>query len=157
MSAHPMVVVEAGVSLALPAETPSTLSKEEGRPDVRRYFPGGPAVYAVSAVVTDLPPLDAVGLAAGDVVSLYRTHDGFLRTPRPAPDVEGAAEAILLDFVWQDSHGVLMHSVVLIVGVAGKTVVVHGAFPELHGAEVLREVETTVLSCRLGNEVIGKS
>ena len=158
MANNSTLVVEQGVSLALPIETRSTLSQEDGRPDVRRFFPGGPAVYAVSSMATtDVPPIDAVGLAAGDVVSVYRVYEGYSRTVRPAPQIEGAEEAMLLDFVWEDSSGVLMHSLVVVAGVPGRTIVVHGALPELHGRDALSAMEATLMSCHLNEGLLEQS
>ncbi len=147
--------IEGGVTLALPPDTPSTLTQEDGEPDVRRLFPGGPAVFAVSVLPNTKSPADAVGEAAGDVVLAYRSHPGYIRTSRPYPTIEGADDAVLLDFEWQDSHGVQMHSLVLVAASAHSTVVVHGAMPVIHGTAALEEMAATVLSCSLTDEAGG--
>lgn len=100
-------------------------------------------------------PEDAVGLAAGDIVYAYRRSENFSRTTRTAPQIPGAAFAMLLDFVWDDRNGVRMHSLVLVAGQPNRTVVVHGALPELQGPGALEEMEATLLSCRLTDQPVG--
>lgn len=136
-------------ALALPEQTRSTLSHSDGRPDVARLFPEGPAVYAVSVLPTEGPTVDAVGLAAGDLVYTYRRKEGFSRTSRPEPLIDGATDAMLLDFEWDDQGGVRMHSLALVAGRPNDVVVVHGAMPALHGDDALAAMESTMLSCRL--------
>ena len=145
-------IVESGVTLALPPDTPSTLTQEDGQPDVRRLFPGGPAVFAVSVLPNTKAPADAVGEAAGDVVLAYRSHPGYERTSRPYPTIAVADDAVLLDFQWQDSNGVQMHSLVLVAASTRVTVVVHGALPAIHGTAALDDMAATVLSCMLTEE-----
>ena len=122
------------------------------QPDVRRLFPGGPAVFAVSVLTSTRPAVEAVGEAAGDVVLAYRGRPGYIRTARPYPEIEGADDAVLLDFEWQDSNGVSMHSLVLVAASSRTTVVVHGALPTIHGSVELEAMSDTVLSCRLLDE-----
>ena len=149
------IVIDGGISLALPPDTRSTLTRVEDQPDVRRFFPEGPAVYAVSVAESTGSPEDAVGLAAGDIVYAYRRSENFSRTTRTAPQIPGAVFAMLLDFVWDDRNGVRMHSLVLVAGQPNRTVVVHGALPELQGPGALEEMEATLLSCRLTDQPVG--
>lgn len=144
-----------GVSLALAPDAPSTLEEAVGRAAVRRFFPGGPAVYALSLFPT-AEPVDGVQSAAGDLVMAYRPRSGFSRTSRATVHVPGAAEALLLDFEWKDSDGVPMHSLALIAATSEHTMVLHGTLPVLHGPEALAAMEATILATSMQNEGVGR-
>lgn len=138
-----------GVSVGLPVGTPSTLEESVGRPSVRRFFPGGPAVYALTVGPTGTNAVDAVQSAAGDVVAAYRVRPGFSRTSRPTLEVAGAEEALLLDFEWEDSRGVTMRSLVVVAANADRFAVLHGALPMLHGPDAAADTERVLRSLDL--------
>ncbi len=148
MSELPELAVD-GVIIGLSPETPSTLQVTEGRPAVRRYFPGGAAVYALSVTPTASDAVSAVEEAAGDLLLAYRSRPAYSRTSRPSVAIEGAEEARLLDFQWTDSHGVLMHSVAVVAANSTVTMVLIGAVPELHGPEAVAAVEVVLTASRL--------
>ena len=149
MVAELIPVADGSLLLRIAAGAPSTHQVSADGPDVWRYFPDGPAVFAVSVSAEEGDPEERVGAAAGDVVLAYRSRPSFRRDSREWPSVIGADVAALLDFVWEDEGGVLMHSLVLVASDATRTVVVHGAFPDVHGQQVLADTEAAVLSCQL--------
>lgn len=137
------------VVLALADDVPRTKEEREGAPVVHRFFPGGPAVYALSVLPADAGATAAVETAAGDILGIYRQRAGYRRVSRPPVAVAGADDAVLLDFTWADGHGVTMHSLALVAAVSDRVIVLHGAIPALHGPEVLADVESTLLATRL--------
>lgn len=145
MSASTNVVV-ADVTLAVPSDSPATREQQDGRADVWRFFPGGPAVYAISVHDTDGDHRRAVEDAAGSLLGAYRTRPGYSRVSRPKVHPSGFEDAVLLDFHWDESHGSSMHSAALVAAWGTRVVVVHGTVPASQPNDVYAAMEAVVCS-----------
>ena len=141
-------ILDGSALLELPPETRSTTEESPGRPTTYRYFPAGPAVYGASLELVDGP--DPVSAAAGSLIAAYRRREGYSRTSHQSPVIEGADEAALLEFGWQDRNGVEMRSFAVVASVGERVVVVYGTLPSIHGETAAMAVRDTVLSLRLG-------
>ncbi len=139
-------LVVAGVVLSLPAESAATREQQNGRADIWRVFPGGPAVYAISAFETDGDARGAVEDAGGRLIGMYRDRPGYSRVSRPKVHPSGFEDAVLLDFRWEESHGSLMHSAALVAAWGTRVVVVHGTVPASQPADVYEAMEAVVCS-----------
>lgn len=151
MSDERVSIGTTGVTLHIEPNGAATVERRPGTPDVYRFFTGGPAVIAASVNPSADVAADGVSTAAGKLVAAYHDKPRYSRTSRMSPDLSGATESTLLDFQWEDDHGVLMHSVAIVAADSSSVVVVHGSLPELHGDSAFRAVETIVLSCEIGS------
>lgn len=141
-------VVLDDITIGIRADSPATCEQQDERSDVWRYFPGGPAVYAVSVSDTEAEARVAVESAAGDLLGVYRTRPGYSRVSRPKVHLEGFDDAVLLDFRWAERHGAEMHSVALVAAWGTRVVVVHGTVPASQPSDEYEAMERVVLSCR---------
>jgi hypothetical protein len=147
VSEQRVVLGDSGVTIVLPEQARETIERREGHPEVHRFFSDGPVVVAAEVRTVEGNAVKAVEEAGGNLISSYRRRARYARASRDIPVIRGAVDATMLDFQWEDDGGVLMRSIAVIAGDGAFVVVVHAAFPEVHGDAAASTAEAIASSC----------
>ncbi len=150
MASERVSLGDTGVTLRVEDSSRSTVEQRPEHPDVFRFFSSSSVVVAASVHPLGGDAMDAVAEVSGDLIAAYRNRPQFERFSRLEPEINGAVDVTMLEFVWDDDSGVTMHSVAVVAADRHRVAVIHASFPHIHGSAALQEAEDLVSSCEFG-------